>query len=56
MALFRGYAGRVNPKHVPLSVFKGSLACTGATGPDLQLVTELLCCLKIPYLLYMELP
>lgn len=39
VAFPRGYAGRVNPKHAPLSVFKGSLACTGATGPDLQLVT-----------------
>lgn len=56
MAFPRGYARGVNPKHVPLTVFNGSFACNGATGPDLQLVTGLFFCLKIPYLLYKELP
>lgn len=56
MAFPRGCAGGGNPKHVPLTVFSGSFACTGATGPDLQLVTGLFFCLKILYLLYKELP
>lgn len=34
------------PNASPFAVFSGSFACTGATGPDLQLVTGLFFCLK----------
>lgn len=55
LAFPRGCARGVNPKCIPLTVFSGSFACTGAAGPDLQLVTGLFFCLKILYLLYKEL-